>query len=127
MTPEDGWYSEDSATLGDRIHGAREAAGLGQKELAARLGVKNSTVQRWEEDRAEPRANKLQMLCGVLGVSLSWILTGVGDGPEGPSEEERSTSRAEELAELRKVRAELTATLARLGRLEKRLRASTPV
>ncbi|NDV01502.1 helix-turn-helix domain-containing protein [Pseudoroseicyclus tamaricis] len=122
MTPEDGWYSEDSATLGDRIAGAREAAGLAQKELAARLGVKVGTVERWEDDRAEPRANKLQMLSGMLGVSLSWMLTGVGDGPDGPGETDAQDNAAE-LAEIRKIRAEMTATLARLGRLEKRLRA----
>ncbi|MGZ9809723.1 helix-turn-helix domain-containing protein [Pseudoroseicyclus sp. H15] len=124
MTPDDGWYSEDSATLGDRIAGAREAAGLGQKELASRLGVKASTIERWEDDRAEPRANRLQMLAGMLGVSLSWMLTGVGDGPEAPTEAD-TAERGHELTELRKIRAEMTATLARLGRLEKRLRSST--
>ena len=32
------WFSEKSATFGDRVSGAREAVGLSQKELAAHLG-----------------------------------------------------------------------------------------
>lgn len=80
-----GWYDADTATLGDRITGAREAAGLSQPELARRLGVRLATVRAWEDDQAEPRANKLQMLAGLLGVSIMWLLTGTGDGLDGPA------------------------------------------
>ena len=37
------WYGEASATFGDRLAGAREAAGLSQEALAAKLGVMPST------------------------------------------------------------------------------------
>ena len=81
-----GWYDADTATLGDRITGAREAAGLSQTELARRLGVRLATIRAWEDDQADPRANKLQMLAGLLGVSIMWLLTGKGDGLDSPAQ-----------------------------------------
>jgi HTH-type transcriptional regulator, cell division transcriptional repressor len=76
-------YSEipDNDTMGGRLLRARDAAGLTIQELATRIGVKPSTVQAWENDRSQPRANRLQMIAGMLGVSLSWLLHGVGTGP----------------------------------------------
>jgi DNA-binding XRE family transcriptional regulator len=44
------WFSEDTSTFGDRLAGAREAAGMTQAQLAKRLGVKLTTMQSWEED-----------------------------------------------------------------------------
>ncbi|MEM8752404.1 MAG: helix-turn-helix domain-containing protein [Pseudomonadota bacterium] len=115
-------YGNDYATFGDRLAAAREAAGLGQGQLAKRLGVKRLTVRNWEEDRAEPRANKLQMLAGILNVSLIWLMTGEGDGPSTP---ETATDDSAEvlLRELSEIRAEHRRLAERSGRLEKRLRA----
>lgn len=118
-----GWYDADTATLGDRITGAREASGLSQSELARRLGVKLATIRTWENDQAEPRANKLQMLAGMLGVSIMWLLTGAGDGLEGPEETTKLPDDVVALlGELRQTRLEQTRLADRLGRLEKRLR-----
>lgn len=82
-------YSElpDSDTMGGRLSRARDSAGLTVAELARRLGVKSSTIQAWESDRSQPRANRLAMLAGVLNVSLSWLLHGIG---ASPSDESRS-------------------------------------
>ncbi len=119
------WYGEDAATFGDRLSGAREAAGMTQKQLAGRLGVKLGTLRNWEDDLNEPRANKLQMVAGLLGVSLTWLLTGRGDGPEGPDERsEISQDVARILSEMRAVRAQIAQSAERLGQLEKRLRAA---
>lgn len=117
------WYSEERATFGDRVVGAREGAGLSQEELARRLGVRPRTIQAWEEDTSEPRANKLQMLAGLTGVSMRWLMTGQGEGPQAPGEE-MSTEAAALLAELRQLRGEFARGAERLGRLEKRLRTS---
>ena len=73
-------YSEDAATFGDRLALARESQNLTQEQLAKRLGLRVQTVQNWEFDRSEPRANKLQMLAGVLNVSIIWMLTWSGEG-----------------------------------------------
>ncbi|MFZ1338625.1 MAG: helix-turn-helix domain-containing protein, partial [Paracoccaceae bacterium] len=50
MAETGNWYAADVATFGDRLAGAREAAGLAQEDLAQRLGVRLTTVQAWEED-----------------------------------------------------------------------------
>ncbi len=119
-----GWYSDDAATFGDRITGAREAVGLSQEDLARRLGVKLKTVRAWENDLSEPRANKLQMLAGLLNVSIRWMLTGEGDGLAGPEENEVPAEITALLTELRDVKAQLNRAADRVAVIEKRLRTA---
>lgn len=116
------WYSADAATFGDRLAGAREAAGLSAEGLAEKLGVRLETLQSWEEDLADPRANRLQMLAGLLNVSIMWLLTGEGeglDGPPGQMAEPMATS--ETIREIRDIRGVLEDLDARLARLERKL------
>lgn len=121
------WYEAAQATFGDRLAGAREAAGLTQDALAERLGVQSDTIAAWEEDRDDPRANRLQMVAGMLNVSLMWLLTGEGEGLDGPpgavaqADVERETLR--EIRDIRTVLAELDA---RLDRLERKLTTGEP-
>ncbi len=122
MTDSD-WYSDAAATFGDRLTAAREAAGLDAVGLATRLGVKVTTLSAWEQDVKEPRANRLQMLAGMLGVSLTWLLTGQGDGLPAPMDDtEAQTDAKAVLADLRDLRLSIAASADRLARLEKRLR-----
>ncbi|WP_111731807.1 helix-turn-helix domain-containing protein [Roseovarius amoyensis] len=119
----DGWFDPDATTFGDRVAGARERAGMSQSELAKRLGVKLKTLKGWENDLSEPRANKLSMMAGLLNVSLLWLLSGEGDGPTSPEDEgELSRDVADLLTEIRDIRAQLSRSTDRLGRLEKSLR-----
>jgi transcriptional regulator with XRE-family HTH domain len=122
-----GWYSDTTATFGDRITGAREAVGLSQEELARRLGVRLRTIRAWEDDLAEPRANKLQMLAGLLNVSLRWILTGEGDGIAGPGEAEVPEEISALLIELRDVKSQLVRAADRVAVIERKLRAAAGV
>jgi HTH-type transcriptional regulator, cell division transcriptional repressor len=116
------WFSDERATFGDRMAGAREAAGMTQEELARRLGVKRTTIRAWEDDMSEPRANRLQMLAGMLNVSLRWLLTGEGDGIPEPDAEGPAPDVAAVLTDLRLMRAEMGRMADRIGHLEKRLR-----
>ncbi|MCO8146150.1 helix-turn-helix domain-containing protein [Rhodovulum tesquicola] len=117
------WYSDETATFGDRLSGAREALGMTQTELAKRLGVRLATLTAWEEDRAEPRANRLQMLAGVLNVSMMWLLNGQGDGLDGPPDEGTIPGDVRAiLSDIRQVRSEIGRLADRLAVLEKRLR-----
>lgn len=118
----EGWYSNASATFGDRVAGAREALGLSQADLARKLGVRVKTLRAWEDDLAEPRANRLQILAGVLDVSLIWLLTGEGTGLDEPETAEVSVDMERILLDIRLLRAEMTQMTERLGMLEKRLR-----
>lgn len=99
-------------TIGGRISVAREALGLSAVQLARRLGVKTKTLQDWEADRAEPRANRLVMLAGVLNVSPTWVLVGKGDGPQNELES----------TEIRLARAEISAVLNTLETMQERLK-----
>lgn len=123
MTDDENWYGDDAATLGDRLMAARMAAGLSQEDLAGQIGVKLTTLDAWENDWKEPRANRLQMLTGLLGVSLGWLLTGEGEGPDNPDEASQIPSDINGmLADMRKLRAQIAKSSTKLGELEKRLR-----
>ncbi len=107
---EENWYSDDQATFGDRLAGARDNAAMTQKELAAKLGIKLKTLKAWENDLTEPRANKL---------------TGEGEGPTEPSDNaDIAPDVLNLLSEVRDLRVQMTRNAERLGQLEKRLRAA---
>ncbi len=116
------WFSDETATFGDRLAGAREALGLSQEDMARRLGVKLKTVVGWENDWSEPRANKLQMVAGLLNVSIRWLLTGEGTGPDESDFTDIEGDLKQVLLDLRQMRQEHARMGERMGRLEKRLR-----
>ena len=116
------WFGPDAATFGDRVVGARENSNMTQGQLSRRLGIKLATLQAWEEDRSEPRANKLQMLSGMLNVSLPWLLSGQGIGPDEPIQEPVQNDISIILLERRSIKTQMNQTADRLSRLEKQLR-----
>lgn len=118
------WYSNDAATFGDRVAAAREAAHMSQKDLARRLGVAFKTVEGWENDISEPRSNKLQTLSGILNVSMSWLLTGEGDGIATDMDVTAFPDVPELLSEMRVLRTDMLRCAERLGVLEKRLKTA---
>lgn len=124
------WFSDAAATFGDRLAGAREAAGMTQADLARRLGVTLESLRSWEDDRSEPRSNRLQMLAGLLNVSIAWLLTGEGEGLDAPPADRPASPdpaaipddvRPAVLAEIRDIRARIETEAARLAALEARL------
>jgi len=119
--PDGGWYSNEAATFGDRVAAGREALGLSQSDLARKLGVKLRTVQGWEDDLSEPRANKLQMLSGVLNVSLMWLLNGEGIA-EPDTGGALSSDLTDLLTEMRQLKTTIGQSADKLAALEKRLR-----
>lgn len=122
----DYWYGDEVATFGDRLAAARHYSEMSQEDLARRLGVKLSTIQGWEDDQSEPRANRLRTMAGLLNVSVVWLLTGEGEGVSAaPGEEESHTPElAGLLVEIRDIRAQMTNSLDQLARLEKKLRVA---
>jgi transcriptional regulator with XRE-family HTH domain len=96
----------DMDTVGGRISRAREASGLSVKEVAWRLGVKMATVNAWESDRSQPSSHRLSTLAGLLRVSLSWIVHGVGIGPSDDLGGETSKEMTAQLDRLRLLHVE---------------------
>ena len=119
------WFSENTSTFGDRLAGAREAAGMTQTQLAKRLGVKLATMRSWENDLSEPRANRLTMMAGIIGVSFIWLLNGEGEGIEAPDMGQNLPEGTDDLLlELRAIRVRIQRETERMGVVEKRLRAA---
>ena len=117
------WYSDEIATFGDRVAAVREGQGLSQKGLAKKLGIGLKTLEHWENDVAEPRANKLQMLSGVLNVSMPWLLTGEGQAPDEVLEEDPFDLN-DVMTEMRVLRMQMSQAADRIGVLEKRLKTA---
>jgi transcriptional regulator with XRE-family HTH domain len=93
---------------------------LSQKLLASKLGVKSKTVQAWESDSIEPRANKIQMVSALLNVSMVWLMSGLGSGIPPPGELSPNPENEANiiLKELREVRVSSEALTKRIKWLE---------
>lgn len=118
------WYGPETATFGDRLSAAIEKSGMTQKLVAKRLGIKVTTLKSWEQDISEPRANRLSMLAGLLGVSIMWLLHGEGDGVEHSDNETRVTPEINDLLfEIRALQTGLLSSADKLAKLEKQLRS----
>lgn len=72
---------KNSTSMGARIADARACSNLTTAQLSRRLGVLTETMSAWQNGTAQPRASRLAMLAGVLGVSPAWLLVGRGAGP----------------------------------------------
>ncbi|MGD9481478.1 UNVERIFIED_ORG: helix-turn-helix domain-containing protein [Roseateles sp. XES5] len=93
----------DGDTLGGRIWRARDALGLSLQDLAARLGLPEPTVGGWERDHAEPDTKALFILAGVLSVSPSWLIAGIGEAPADPAGDEHLHPLLRQLREIRQL------------------------
>ncbi len=62
------------STNGDKIYKLRSERGLTLEELAAKIGVSKSTIQKWETGSIkEMRRDKIQALADALGVSPEYF------------------------------------------------------
>ena len=62
-------------------------------------------------------------MSGLLAVSLTWLLSGEGDGVPEPIEmPELGADLTATLSDVRKLKAELSQSVRKLGAIEKRLR-----
>lgn len=110
-------WTDEAATFGDRLAHARDSVGMSQAQLAQRMGIRLQTVRNWEENRSEPRSNRLQTLAGMLNVSMVWLMCGQGAAPRA-----QPGGAADLVSELRAVRLDHSRLADRLARLESRLR-----
>jgi transcriptional regulator with XRE-family HTH domain len=122
MTPD---TYDDGDTLGGRITRARDLAALTLEDAASHIGVTAETLSEWENDRSEPRANKVMTLAGVLGVSPAWLISGTGDAPESQGMSVAVDEMRGEINRLRELALQVTASAESLeARLETLTRAA---
>jgi transcriptional regulator with XRE-family HTH domain len=92
--------------LGETLKIRREELGLGQEQLADRLGVSQQTVSRWEHGTALPRPARVVALARLLDVDSAHLHRLAGYLPES------------ERSELTGPFQELYAGMAQLSRAE---------
>lgn len=97
----------DTDTFGGRFFRAREAAGLSVKDIASRLSVNIATVDTWQNDRSVPSARRLATLAGLVGVSLSWLLHGVGAAPQSEQDQSGNAALADHLDRLKLLQSDV--------------------
>ena len=61
-------------TLAER----RKEAGLTQKQLANLLGLKHSSISKWENGASKPRADTLKKLADLLNCTVDELLKEAG-------------------------------------------------
>lgn len=72
--------------LKDRLREARKAANLKQKEVAAAVGITESTYCGYETGKRQPDPMKIAAIAAVLGVSGDYLLeTGFDETKKEPA------------------------------------------
>lgn len=66
--------------IGERLKQAREKIGLKQNRAAAKLGIHNSTLAKYESGEREADNEVLIKLADLYEVSPQWLLTGEEHG-----------------------------------------------
>src|SRR5580658_387256 len=75
--------AEDRGRLVRELAGQRQAAGLSQTEVAARMGTSQSAVARLESGTADVRASTLERYAAAVGGQITWQLSQPGEGASG--------------------------------------------
>src|ERR1700728_1622710 len=70
--------AEDRGRLVRELAGQRQAAGLSQTEIAARMGTSQSAVARLESGTADVRASTLERYAAAVGGQITWQLSRPG-------------------------------------------------
>lgn len=64
----------------DRILNLREEKNITRAELARKVGVSKTTIQKWEEGLTSPRRDKIVILSQIFNVDEAYLL-GIQDEP----------------------------------------------
>lgn len=73
---------EHGDSVSERIRQARIASGLTQAELAQRLRVTQSTVNRWESGRHDPSRETVARIAEATDVTAQWLELGEAAAPD---------------------------------------------
>lgn len=66
-------------TLGEKIKSARKAKSLTQQQLANMVGAKHNSVSDWENNKFKPDMDTIELLCGVLEVTPTYLVGSKSD------------------------------------------------
>jgi len=80
LADEQARMAEDRGRLVRELAEQRQAAGLSQTEVAARMGTSQSAVARLESGTADVRASTLERYAAAVGGQITWKLNRPGEG-----------------------------------------------
>lgn len=69
-------------SLGQKIVRLRKQKNLKQGDLAAKLGVTQRQLLRWEKDEVRPRPKAIEDLSNVFGIAVEELTTGAASEPK---------------------------------------------
>lgn len=73
--------------IGDKIFDIRNGRGLSQDDFAQKVGVTRQTISQWEANRIKPKADKIQLICQVLEISVDELMSNKTDVAEVKTDE----------------------------------------
>jgi ribosome-binding protein aMBF1 (putative translation factor) len=91
MADEQARMAEERGQLIRALAGRRQAAGLSQTEVAARMGTSQSAVARLEAGSADVRASTLERYAAAVGGQITWTLDRPGEADAGSGPEKGSS------------------------------------
>ncbi len=62
--------------ISERIFKKLEELSMTQKEFSEKTGIRQSTISEWKKKKTNPSADKIMIICKVLGVDPNWLLSG---------------------------------------------------
>jgi transcriptional regulator with XRE-family HTH domain len=83
--PQAARMAEERGRLVRELAEQRQAAGLSQTEVAARMGTSQSAEARLESGLADVRASTLERYAAAVGREITWKLNRPGEPGEGAS------------------------------------------
>ena len=75
--------AQDRVRLVRALAGQRQAAGLSQTEVAARMGTSQSAVARLESGATDVRASTLERYAAAVGGQITWEVNRPEEGTSG--------------------------------------------
>ena len=63
-------------TISERIFEKLEELSMTQKEFSEKTSIRQSTISEWKKKHTNPSADKIMIICNVLGVEPEWLLSG---------------------------------------------------
>ncbi len=70
-------------TLGEKIKFARKAKGFTQHQLADMVKAKHNSISDWENDKSRPDMDTVELLCGALEITPTYLVGSKSDEEYG--------------------------------------------
>lgn len=64
-------------TFGEKIKTARISKHYAQRQLAELINAKHNSISDWEKDKSKPDMDTVELICGVLDLSLGYLMDSV--------------------------------------------------